>query len=118
MNLIKVIREMGNPLLEDRDEVLALDTRNILDKSVVNTVQEICNLGKLQYSGYHKEVITDLKRSIHDPIKKNCFPHPSPQLKTKEAGKISSLKNSVVLSSHLTLNVYCDATQSQYILHS
>ena len=104
VSLIDVINEMGNPFLEDTDELLALDTRNILDQSVVNTVREVCDLGKLQYSRYCKEVISDLTRSIHDPIKQNRLPLfscPRPKAKAKELGKISSLKSDVALFSRL-----------------
>ena len=59
VNLTDVINGMENPFLEDTDELLALDARNILDEPVVNNVREVCNLGKLQCSRCYKEVITD-----------------------------------------------------------
>ena len=74
VSLTAVISEMGSPFLEDTDELLALDTRNVLDVSVANSVQEVRNLEKLQYSNYYKEVIIDGQRPIHDPIKKNPLP--------------------------------------------
>ena len=101
-SLTAVISEMGNPFLEDTDELLALDTRNVLDVSVANSVREVCNLGKLQYSNYYKEVIIDRQRSIHDLIKKNSLPLlNSSKPKAKESGKISTLKNDVALFSRL-----------------
>jgi len=38
VSLTAVISEMGNPFLEDTDELLALDTRNVLDVSVASNV--------------------------------------------------------------------------------
>ena len=66
-----MINELGNPFLcDDSDELVALDTRNVLDESVVNTVRTVHSLGKDQYAKYCKEVITDC---IHEPIKKNAL---------------------------------------------
>ena len=104
VSLAQVINEFGNPFLDKSDELLALDTRNVLNESVVNTVQTAYSLGKDQYANYYKEVIIDLTRSIHEPIKKNSLPLfscPQPKSKTKQAGKISLLKNDVALFSHL-----------------
>ncbi len=90
--------------LHNSDELLALDTRNVLNESVVNTVRTAYSLGKDQYATYFKEVIIDRTRSIHEPIKKNLLPlfsRPQAKSKTKQAGKISLLKNDVALFSHL-----------------
>ena len=50
------------------------------------------------------EVVTDCTRSIHDPMKKNAVPLlrcPQPKSKTKQAEKITLLKNDVALFSNL-----------------
>ena len=104
VNLVEVVNDLGNPFLHDSNELLALDTQNVLDESVVNTVRTVCSLGKNQYTKYFKEVITDRTLSIHEPIKKNALPlfsRPHPKTKTKQAGKISLLKNDITLFSHL-----------------
>ena len=104
MNLVRVINDMGNPFLVDSDELLTFDTRNIMDESVVNTVRTVQSIGKDQYVKYCKEVLIDRTRSIHEPIKKNSLPLfscPRPKATTKQAGKISLLKNDVALFSHL-----------------
>ena len=81
------------------DELLALDTHNVLDESVVNAVQTVHSLGKDQYAKYYKEVTTDCTRSIHESIKKNHLPLFScPQLTTKTKDLTQS---DVALFSHL-----------------
>ena len=45
-NLVEVINEMGNPFLDDGYELLALDTRDVIDESVVTTVRTVESLGK------------------------------------------------------------------------
>lgn len=48
-HVTQVIRQVGNLFLDGSDNLLALDTHNILDESVVNTVRTIHSRGKGQY---------------------------------------------------------------------
>ena len=121
LSLINVLNEMGNPFLDDSNELLTLDTRNVLDKSVLNTVQTIYKLGKEQYAKYHKDVIIDRTCSIHDPIKKNSLPLfscPQPKTKGKQTGKISSLKSDVSLFSRLYIAMqHRESDMSKFFSH-
>ena len=103
-SLVQVINEMSNPFQDDGPELLALDTRNIIDDSVINTVRTIEAVGKDQYETYKKSVITDMTQSIHSTIKKNALPlfrSPSPKTKSKKAGQVSMLRDDVALFSRL-----------------
>jgi len=103
-SLAEVIREMGNPFLHDNAQLLVLDSRDILNESVINTVQSVEKLGADQYKAYHQSVITDNTTSIHETIKKNNLPlfrQPTPKSKGKQAGQISMLKHDVELFSCL-----------------
>ena len=73
---------MGNPFLDQSEELnhfdqsgelLALDTGNVLNDSVVETVRTIEELGKEQFKSFYKSVLVDYTRSIHEPIKKNSL---------------------------------------------
>ena len=44
-SLVQAINEMGNPFLHDTPELLKLDTRDVLDESVVTTVRTVEKLG-------------------------------------------------------------------------
>ena len=82
VSLVHTFNEFGNPFLEHSSELLVLDTRNVMDQSVINTVNTIYEVGKEQYAKYYKDVLHDRTHSIHDPIKKNSLPllqMPSPQ---------------------------------------
>ena len=70
-NLFHNFNEFGNPFLENSSELLVLDTQNVMDESVVNTVNMIYEIGKEQYAKYYKDLLNDCTRSIYDPIKKN-----------------------------------------------
>ena len=91
---------MSNPFLDDPPELLMLDTRNVIDESVVNTVRTVESVGRDQYNTYHKSVISDCTCSIHKPIKKNFLPlFRCPTPKTQQAEHISMLKADVALFS-------------------
>ena len=95
---------MRNPFLDDTPELLMLDTQNVVNESVVSTVRTVEAIGRDQYNMYHKSVIVERTRSIHDPIKKNSLPlfrSPTPKTKIKQAGQISMLKSDVQLFSRL-----------------
>ena len=47
-SLVAVIEEMGNPFLEQSQDLLVLDTRDILDQSVGESVRKAEELGEKQ----------------------------------------------------------------------
>jgi hypothetical protein len=65
---------MDNPFPDDTPELLMLDTRDVIDESVVNTVRTVEALGKDQYNNYRKSVINNRTHTIHDPIKNISLP--------------------------------------------
>ena len=73
LSLVQAIKDMGNPFLNQSEEILTLDTGNVLDESVVDTVHTIEELGKEQFESYYKSVLVDHTCSIHKPMKKNSI---------------------------------------------
>ena len=103
-SLCETITDMGNPFLDNFQELLVLDTRNCSSDAVADTVRSIEKLGSSQYQAYVKDVIEDRTVSIHQPIKKNCLPlfkklQPKPKSKGKQ--QMTSLKSDCNLFSHL-----------------
>ncbi|KAK3750821.1 hypothetical protein QZH41_008184 [Actinostola sp. cb2023] len=88
-NLTDVVRRMGNPFLDDFQELVRLDSRDCLDASVANAIRTLDNLGKQQYQTFLKDVIEERKKSIHDPIKRK---QPSPLQKAPPQGYIQARK--------------------------
>ena len=70
LGLVQTINEMSNPFLDNTAQLLKLDTLNVIDESVVNTVRTVEAVGRDQYNTYHKSVISHCVCSIHEPIKK------------------------------------------------
>lgn len=53
--LIAVFQEMGNPFLENTQDLLVLDTRDIMDTPAAETVRKIESLGEEQYTKFLEE---------------------------------------------------------------
>ena len=115
LSLVDAIKDMhGNPFLDQSEELLTLDTGDVADDSVVETVRSIEALGKEKFKNYFKSVLVDRTCSIHEPIKKNnlsLFKCPKAKSKTKQSKVIENLKNDVSLFSRLYIvakNRDCD----------
>lgn len=72
--LSNVIEEMGNPFTDESNDLLVLDTRDLADPSVVNTVCNLKKIGQEQYDTFVTERLVAQTRLINDPIKRNNFP--------------------------------------------
>ena len=93
LGLVQIINEMSNPFLDNTPELLMLDTLNVIDESVEAVSRD-------QHNTYHKSVISDCTRFIHEPIKKNSLPPFRCRTpKTKYAGQISMPKADVANDS-------------------
>ena len=103
-SLTSVMEGMGNPFLEESPDLLVLDTRDIMDEKVVETVRTIEIAGDHQYSKFVEERILKKDKSIFDPIPKNkfsLFSYPPKKSSTSTKIEINALKKSCQLSSQL-----------------
>ena len=71
LSLVETIIDMGNSFVYQSNELFALHTGNVVDESVVETVRIIEQVGKQQFTRYHKSVLIDRTHSIHKSITKN-----------------------------------------------
>ena len=46
------MKQMGNPFLDDFEELVTLDSQNCVDKSVVHSVRSLEETGKKQYNDF------------------------------------------------------------------
>ena len=53
--MCSMIEEMGNPFLEESEDLLVLDIRNLVDSSVAETIHKIEDVGKQQYENFVSE---------------------------------------------------------------
>lgn len=82
--------EMGNPFLEESKDLLVLDTRDIVDTSVAETVRKIEELGKTQFKAFVADRLEKQTVSLFEPMKRNnlaLFSSPPPS-KAKSSDKM------------------------------
>ena len=73
--LISVLEEMGSPLIEEESEdLMVLDTREILSPAAISTVQTDLKIGQEQFQSFVKERLVDRSKSLNDVIKHNKLP--------------------------------------------
>jgi len=71
-----MIEELGNPFLDKSEDLLALDTRNIMEQSIKETEEKekVEAVGEEQYSRYVKGRLLDCTIPITGTITKNKLP--------------------------------------------
>ena len=75
---------MGNPFLKKGDDLLVIDTRNIMGNSVGDTVRRAEALGTQQYEKFMKERLTECNVPITEVLPKNKLAlFSSPQARTQ-----------------------------------
>ena len=69
--LCNVIEDMGNPFIDDSNDLLVLDTRDLADQAVINTMRNLEKSGQKQYDTFVTERLVTQSRPVNDPIKRN-----------------------------------------------
>ncbi|KAK3083940.1 hypothetical protein FSP39_005667 [Pinctada imbricata] len=104
-SLLDVYTEFGNPFLETTTDLVVLDTRDIIDQRVAETISNVESIGKKQFDTFVSErLATSSTKSIYDPIKQNrllLFSRQQPRSESKDKQQIRSLKQNCSLFSQL-----------------
>ena len=112
---------MGNPFLDEFDELISLDSRNCMDDSVATSLHTLEETGTNQYREYIKNVVKDHRDSIHSPIKKNSlalFKRPQPKMKSKQGKRMKILQNNVALFGQLYVSMQSrDGDLKEFFAH-
>ena len=98
---------MGNPFLEQSQDLLVLDTRDILDQSVGESVRKAEELGEKQYHNFVDERLVKHEVPIADVILKNklvLLCHPTTKAPSKQKMQVTALKNDCNLFSRLYIS--------------
>ena len=70
-SICNVIEEMGNPFVEESEDLLILDTRDIADARISETIRHVERLGKEQFESFVSERLEKRSKSLNVPIKQN-----------------------------------------------
>ena len=98
------IKEWGNPFMEESEDLVAIDTKDVADPQAITILKSLKDAGNQQYDDYVDQVLVKGSRSISDPISKNnfaIFKHKSERELSKEKLQSISRKNDVALFSRL-----------------
>ncbi len=88
-SLTLVLQDMGNPFLEESNDLLVLDTKEIME-SVAGTVRKVETIGQEQYSKFVDERLSKCVTPVGDPLPKNKLPLFSrPAVKSHSKGMLS-----------------------------
>ena len=102
--LVTTFETMGNPFTEETTEVLVLDTRDVADPKVSESITKIEDLGKQQYHKFREERLIQTTKTLTEPITKNKLPlfgNPPVRNSSRSSPLVSSLKNDCALFSRL-----------------
>ena len=95
---------MGNPFQEESVDLLVLDSKNIADVPVKQTVRTIEKLGQDKYESFINERIKSSDKSIFHPISRNqppLFSNQKPREVTRSKSQLEAAKNDCSLFSKL-----------------
>ena len=102
--LFNTMEDMGNPFLEQSDDLLVFDSRDIADKRVGETVKQIEQARRDHYGIFVAERPASREKHMTDTIKQNklsLFSRQCPKQTSKEKQQILYLKQDCSLFSRL-----------------
>lgn len=102
--LVDTISNMGNPFSEETSDLLVLDTRDIADPKVSQSIREMEKLGKLQFKEFTEERLKHATKSVTEPIPRNklqLFGRQPVRNSSQSSPLVSSLKSDCALFSRL-----------------
>ena len=103
-SLINTMQKMGNPFTEDSQDLIALDSKQIMSKEVIDFVKGAKMIGQYQYELFVTERLERGNVAIIDTIKHNkvaLFGTPTEKKRSNKEQKMVALKNDCSLFSRL-----------------
>ena len=114
-SLFATCEGMGTPFLEDSGDMLTLDTKVVMNKDAIRTVNAVEEIGQRQFSESVDRLKIASNKPLSDIVSKNTlalFSRPIPQTKQRSRSKeqVASLKTNCTLFSRFY--IACQARQS------
>ena len=99
------IRKSGNPFQEETEDLLVLQSRDIIDPAITNSLFEVEAAGVHQYDEFVQQRLTTHTKPLYDPIKQNKFPRISSTVsKQTKPAQIATLKQDCNLFAGLYIS--------------
>ncbi|KAK3753824.1 hypothetical protein QZH41_005372 [Actinostola sp. cb2023] len=110
-SLVATFEDLGNPFIEESEDLLVLDTKEIAAPDAVGRLRQIETIGRDQFDTFLTERLLDRKKSLYDPIKRNklsLFASPPSRKTSKTAHQLTSMKRDCSLFARLYIS--CQTT--------
>ena len=101
------MEELGDPFIEESEDLIVLDTKEIAGPTAVASLRQIETICMEQCNTFIAECLVHRKRSLYDPIKRNklsLFESLPPKASSKTAQQLSSMKNDCSLFARLCIS--------------
>ena len=72
--LVETIDSYGNLFKEETSDLLVLDTRDIVDSKISQSIHSMEKIGRLQHNEFTEERLLQATKSVVAPITRNNFP--------------------------------------------
>ena len=66
--LVETISSYGNPFEEETSDLLVLDTRDIVDSKISQSIRDMEKIGRLQHNEFTEERLIQATKSVAGPI--------------------------------------------------
>jgi len=66
--LVEIIDSYGNPFEEETSDLLVLDTRDIVDSKISQSIRDMEKIGRLQHNEFTEERLIQATKSVAGPI--------------------------------------------------
>ncbi|KAK3703666.1 hypothetical protein QZH41_002431 [Actinostola sp. cb2023] len=106
-SLVATFEDLGNPFIEESEDLLVLDTKEIAAPDAVGRLRQIETIGRDQFDTFLTERLLDRKKSLYDPIKRNklsLFASPPSRKTSKTAHQLTSMKRDCSLFARLYIS--------------
>ena len=114
LSLLATREDMGNTFLEDNGDMLTLDTKVVMNKYAIRTVNAVEEIGQRQFSEYVEDRLNIASnKPLSDIVSKNklaLFSTPQTQQRSRSKEKVASLKKNCTLFSRFY--IACQPRQS------
>ena len=70
-SIITTMKEMGNPFSDTSGDLLVLDTREVADASIVESVKQLQKLGEDQCNEFFQKRLVDRSTNLKETVTKN-----------------------------------------------
>ena len=107
-SLDNVMEELANPLEEESEDLLIIDSKEIANPSAVEAVKKAQKISQQHFQTFTKECLVDRTKPIDDTIHRNrlkLFIGSRTKTASKEKQQLSSIKSDVSCSHDSTLAV-------------